>query len=91
LLYVALGTACLLSACGGSTKTPGTTGKQFVVRPAERRVDKHGEVDLYFSRKKLGPAQAQKAMKEIEAFDRAHCPCTYEETRTGPRLLRMHR
>jgi len=63
-------------------------GKRFVVAPFS--TVRHGlgvaQPDI-MGKRKLSPAETHTLIQAAIRFADVHCPCTYEETATGAKLL----
>lgn len=88
-----LSAAVFLAGCGGSTNKTETHGKRFTVdpishpSPGQTGVAQPEIQAAPRSKKKITPAEARKLLARLIKFAGAHCPCTYEQTSSGPRLL----
>jgi len=80
----------LLSSCGGSSRviTSVGHGKRVLVEPFSTSRYGLGAVQPEIvGKRKLSPAEAHKLLQTAIRFAKVHCPCTYEETPTGSKLL----
>jgi hypothetical protein len=87
-LSAALSAAVFLTGCGGADKSR-TNGKRSEADPITTSRPGHAQPEAAKrgSKPPLTPAEAQKLLKREIQFTRAHCPCTYEQTSNGARLL----
>jgi hypothetical protein len=95
LFVIALSSVAVLAGCGGGSASTRTHGTRFEVSPSlvtARGGDSLGvaEPEIQVApggKKKLTSAEARQLFEHVRKFVIAHCPCTYEETSNGVRLL----
>jgi hypothetical protein len=84
-----LAAASLLGACGGtSSRTTRSHGTRYIVPPLHGH-DTVGVAAPEIERpgRKTTPAEARRLMEQSIRWVDKHCPCEFEETSAGPRLL----
>jgi hypothetical protein len=91
LLTLSLGPVYLFAGCGGSSirSAPLKIGSHVVVQPIKGDQLLGGIVLRAPGEKRPETAaERRKLIEEFAAWTWAHCPCDFEQTATGPRVVR---